>query len=75
MSEASERGKLPPDKIYEMYKEDSDFREYVGKYCHDRSVGIFEALAHITVHEVAKYYKTAKKDLIKPEEHKICDAR
>lgn len=64
MSVANERGKLPPDEIYERYKNDSDFHEYVDKYCHDRAVGIFEALAHITVHKVAEYYTDSKKDLI-----------
>ena len=64
MSEANERGKLPPDMIYDRYKTDKDFKEYVDKYCHNRDVGIFEALAHITVHGVAKYYEDSKKDLI-----------
>ena len=64
MSEANKRGKLPPDIIYEKYRTDKDFKEYVDKYCHNRDVGIFEALAHMTVHKVAEYYAGAKKDVI-----------
>lgn len=63
MSAANKRGKLPPDEIYERYKTDGDFKEYVDKYCRSRCVGIFEALAHITIHQVAMYYTEAKKDL------------
>lgn len=54
------------DEIYDLYKKDSDFKHYVDTYCADRSIGIFEALAHITVREVAKYYEEKTNDVIEP---------
>lgn len=64
MSVANERGILPPDKIQEAYTSDVSFREYVHNYCRNRGIEITEALAHITVNEVAKYYKDSAKGII-----------
>lgn len=64
------------DEIYELYRKDADFKHYVESYCAERSVGIFEALAHITVKEVAAYYEDKAKDDIEPARQQAsCDAR
>lgn len=54
------------DEIYDLYRNNKDFKHYVDTYCADRSVGIFEALAHITVKEVAAYYEDKAKGIIEP---------
>lgn len=54
------------EELYTQYKNDKDYAAYVDRYCKSRNLGLFEALAHRTVSEVAEYYKTAKKDKIEP---------
>ena len=54
------------DEYWEQYHNDPRFHAYVDTYCKSRGKGIFEALDHITVKEVAKYYKDKDKDVIEP---------
>lgn len=54
------------DEIYEMYKTDADLKHYIDAYCNKHGINTFEALAHITPQEVAKYYKDKVRDIIKP---------
>ena len=52
------------EEMYEYYHTNKEFKEYVDSYCKHRGLGIFEALGHITIKEVAKYYKTKNADII-----------
>ena len=64
------------EAIYEQYTKDEKFKAYVKAYCKARNLGLFEALAHITIKEVAKYYKDKSKDIIEPARQQAsCDAR
>ena len=64
------------DEYWELYHNNSEFRAYVDAYCKSRNKDIFEALNHITVKEVAKYYKDKFKDVIEPARQQAsCDAR
>lgn len=54
------------DELYDQYKNDKNFKTYVEAYCRSRGLGPFEALSHITVREVAGYYKIKDKDVIEP---------
>ncbi len=66
------------DRVNEAYQSDPDFREYVDKYCESRQVSKFEALAHITVAEVAEYYKNKNRDTVKGNtatHERGCDVR
>ena len=64
------------DEIYDLYRNNKDFKHYVDTYCADRSVGIFEALAHITVKEVGRYYEDKDNNIIEPARQQAsCDAR
>lgn len=45
-------------------------------YCKARNLGLFEALTHKTIKEVAKYYRDKSKDVIEPARQQAsCDAR
>lgn len=50
------------EEIYEFYKSNPEFKKYVDSYCRSRQVGIFEALRHKTIREVAKYYDARVKE-------------
>lgn len=65
------------DKVHETYKSDPEFRDYIDSYCKSRQISQFEALAHITVAEVAEYYKTKNKDVVgnTATHERSCDAR
>ena len=64
------------EEMYEYYHQNKEFREYVDSYCKHRNKGLFEALGHITVKEVAKYYKTKNADVILAQEQQAsCDMR
>lgn len=52
------------DELYDQYKNDKSFKTYVETYCRSRGLGPFEALSHITVKEVAKYYRNKDRDVI-----------
>ena len=49
------------EELYELYKTDEDFKEYVDKWCKDHDLGIFEAFRLNLVQEYAKYLKEGKK--------------
>lgn len=40
---------------YDLYKSNSNFKEYVDKYCTNRGVYLFEALKHKIVLEVGRW--------------------
>ena len=64
------------EEMYEYYHTNKEFKEYVDSYCKHRGLGIFEALGHITIKEVAKYYRTKNADVIPaPEQQASCDTR
>ena len=64
------------DEYWELYHNNSEFHTYVDTYCRSRGKGLFEALDHITVTEVAKYYKDKFKAVIEPARQQAsCDAR
>ena len=64
------------EEMYEYYHTNKEFKEYVDSYCKHRGLGIFEALGHITVKEVAKYYRTKNADIIPaPGQQASCDTR
>lgn len=52
------------DEYRELYHNNSEFHAYVDTYCRSRGKSILEALNHITVKEVAKYYRDKFKDVI-----------
>ena len=49
------------DEMYDLYKRDEDFKEYVDKWCHNHDLGLFEALSLNLLQEYGKYVKEAKK--------------
>ena len=64
------------DEIYDFYQHNADFKEYVEAYCKSRDLGLFEALAHIQVKNVAQYYKTKNADKVdEPIQLPTCDMR
>lgn len=64
------------EEMYEYYHTNKEFKEYVDSYCKHRGLGIFEALGHITIKEVAKYYRDKSKDVIEPARQQAsCDTR
>lgn len=64
------------EEIYEQYTKDKEFKAYVKAYCKARNLGLFEALTHKTIKEVAKYYKTKNADVIPaPGQQASCDTR
>ena len=48
------------DELYELYKKDADFKEYVDKWCKAHDLGIFEAFRFDILKEYAKYVKEKK---------------
>lgn len=63
-------------ELYDQYHNNQNFKDYVDAYCKSRGLGTFEALGHITVKEVAKYYKTKNADIIPaPGQQASCDTR
>lgn len=64
------------EEIYDQYITDPNFKNYVDAYCKSRGLGTFEAFGHITVKEVARYYKTKDADKIpEPGQQASCDTR
>lgn len=53
--------------LYDQYIDDKNFKAYVETYCKSRGLGPFEALRHIIVKEVARYYRDKDKDVIEPK--------
>ena len=49
------------EELYELYKEDEDFKQYVDAWCKDHDLSIFEAFRMNILREYAKYIKEAKK--------------
>ena len=45
------------EEIYEFYKTNEHFRDYVDRYCKCRDKGLFEALMDLIVKTVANDYK------------------
>ena len=50
------------EELYEFYKSDPDFNEYVNKIVKARRLGIFEALELLIVKEYAAWLKKTKED-------------
>jgi len=42
------------EKLYTLYHEDKEFKEYVDKYCKARNINLFEALDHRMIRIFAK---------------------
>jgi len=63
------------DEIYDLYKNNPEFKEYVNRYAKSHDLGIFEALAHITIEEVADYYKEKSPDRTVSSDPMNCDRR
>ena len=49
------------DELYDLYKRDADFKEYVDKWCRNHDLDLFEALSLNLLQEYAKYIKEGKK--------------
>lgn len=52
------------DELYDFYKTDPDFREYVDKWCQKHGLSIFEAFRIAIVQAYALWLKKRKSDLI-----------
>ena len=42
------------EKLYALYKNDEDFKDYVDRYCTKHNINIFEAFDHRMIRIVAK---------------------
>ena len=49
------------DELYDLYKRDPDFKEYVDRWCKNHNLSIFEAFRLNVLQEYAKYLKEGKK--------------
>ena len=49
------------DELYDLYRNDSDFKEYVDRWCKQRGQSIYEAFRFVLVKEYAKWIKENKK--------------
>lgn len=64
------------DEYRELYHNNSEFHAYVDTYCRSCGKSMSEALNHITVKEVAKYYRDKFKDVIElARQQTSCDTR
>jgi len=52
------------EDMYELYKSNKDFKEYVDRFRTFRNLGIFEALQFKIIQEYAKYLHEQGKDVI-----------
>jgi len=52
------------EELYELYKSDPDFKEYVDKYCKKHDLGVFEALNMKILESYGNWLKGAKKDRV-----------
>ena len=48
------------EELYELYKEDEDFKQYVDAWCKDHNLSIFEAFCMNILREYAKYVRENK---------------
>ena len=48
------------EELYDLYKRDPDFREYVDTWCKVHNLGIFEALSIKILQEYAAYLRKTK---------------
>lgn len=49
------------EELYDLYKRDEHFKQYVDKFCHKHDLGLFEALSMNILREYGKYVKESKK--------------
>ena len=49
------------DELYDLYRENDDFKEYVDRWCKQRGQSIYEAFRFVIVREYAKWIKENKK--------------
>lgn len=49
------------DELYNLYKQDEDFKRYVDEWCKARNVSIFEAFRLNILQEYGKWIKEVKK--------------
>lgn len=49
------------DELYDLYKRDADFKEYVDKWAKNHDLSIFEVFRFNLLQEYAKYLKEVKK--------------
>ena len=50
------------DELYDLYKRDPDFAEYVDKWAHNHNLSIFEVFRFDILKEYAKWLKENKHD-------------
>lgn len=50
------------DELYDLYKHDPDFAEYVDKWAHNHNLSIFEVFRFDILKEYAKWLKENKHD-------------
>jgi len=50
------------EELYELYKRDPDFREYVDTWCKVHNLGIFEAFRIKILQSYGEYLKKTKED-------------
>lgn len=53
------------DELYNLYKSNADFAEYVDKWCKSRGLSIFEVFRIKIVQEYATWLVSHRKDVIK----------
>ena len=49
------------EELYDLYKRDPDFKEYVDRWCKQHSISIFEAFRMNILQEYGKWIKENKK--------------
>ena len=49
------------EELYELYKSNNDFKEYVDRWCKEHNIGIFEAFRLKLIQNYANYIKEVKK--------------
>lgn len=49
------------DELYNLYKQDEDFKHYVDAWCAKHNIGIFEAFRMNILQEYGKWLKENKK--------------
>lgn len=50
------------DELYELYKQDKDFKEYVDKWCASHNLSIFEAFRMKILQNYASYIQKNRKE-------------
>lgn len=52
------------DELYDLYKNDPDFKAYVDRWCSKHGLSIFEAFRMRILQNYAEWRKERKKDLL-----------